>query len=65
MEYHQRAMQREDYLEVVNLRVLAVRKKGPTSEVMRGIRSLSEYLWSTRIPEEEVEIKRSVDALLA
>ena len=65
LEYHQRAMQREDYLEVVNLRVLAVRKKGPTSEVMRGIRSLSEYLWSTRIPEEEVEIKRSVDALLA
>ena len=65
LEYHQRAMRREDHLEVMNLRVLAVRKKGPTSEVMRGIRAHSEYLWRNHIPGEEIEIKRSVDALLA
>ena len=64
LEYHQRAMRREDHLEVMNLRVLAVRKKGSTSEVMRGIRAHSEnraqpHTW------EEIEIKRSVDALLA
>ena len=65
LEYHQRAMQREDHLEVMNLRVLAVRKKGSTSEVMSGIRAHSEYLWRNHIPGEEIEIKRSVDALLA
>ena len=65
MEYHQRRMQREDYLDVMNLRVLTVRKKGPTSELMKGIRSLSEYLWRNHIPDEEREIKRAVDALLA
>ena len=65
LEYHQKAMQREDHLEVMNLRVLAVRKKGSTSEVMRGIRAHSEYLWRNHIPGEEIEIKRSVDALLA
>ena len=70
LEYHQKAMQREDHLEVMNLRVLAVRKKdptknGPTSEVMRGIKAHSEYLWRNHIPGEEIEIKRSVDALLA
>ena len=65
LEYHQKAMQREDHLEVMNLRVLAVRKKGSTSEVMRGIRAHSEYLWRNHIPGEEIEIKRRVDALLA
>ena len=65
LEYHQRAMQREDYLEVVKLLVLASRKKGSTSEVMRGIRSLSEYLWRNHVPGEEVDLKQSVDALLA
>lgn len=70
LEYHERAMQREDHLEVMNLRVLAVRKKSPTkdsptSEVMRSIKAHSEYLWRNHIPGEEIEIKRSVDALLA
>ena len=65
LEYHQKAMQREDHLDVMNLRVLAVGKKGSTSEVMRGIRAHSEYLWGNYIPGEEIEIKRSVDALLA
>ena len=65
LEYHQKAMQREDHLEVMNLRVLAVRKKGPTSEAMRSIRAHAEYLWRNHIPREEIEIKRSVDALLA
>ena len=65
LEYHQRAMRREDHLEVMNLRVLAVRKKGSTSEAMRGIRVHSEYLWRNHIPGDEIEIKRSVDALLA
>ena len=65
LEYHQRAMQREDYLEVMNLLVLASREKGSTSRLVRDVRSLSQYLWRNHIPGEEVEIKRSVDALLA
>ncbi len=65
LEYHQRAMQRGDYLEVMNLQILAVRKKGLTAEVMRSIRSLSEYLWRNYVPGEEVDLKRSVEALLA
>ena len=65
LEYHQRAMQREDYLEVVKLLVLASREKGATSEVMRGLRSLSEYLWRNHVPGEEVDLKQSVYALLA
>ncbi len=65
LEYHHRAMQREDYLEILKLLVLALRKKGATSEVMRGLRSLSEYLWRNRVPAEEVDLKHSVYALLA
>ena len=65
LEYHQRAMQREDYLEVVKLLVLASRKKGSTSKVVRCIRSLSEYLWRSHIPREEVDVKQSVHSLLA
>ena len=65
LEYHQRAMQREDYIEVVKLLVLASRNKGLTSELMRGIRSLSEYLWVNHVPHEEVDLKQSVYALLA
>ena len=65
LEYHERAMQREDYLEVVKMLVLASRKNGSTSKVKSDIRSVSEYLWRNHIPDEEVEIKRNVDALLA
>ena len=64
-KYHERAMRREDYLEVVKLLVLASRKMSSTSETIRDIRSLSEYLWRNHIPDEEGEIKRAVDALLA
>ena len=65
LEYHQRAMQREDYLEVLKLLVLASREKGATSEVMRALRSLSDYLWRNQVPGEEVDLKQSVYALLA
>ena len=65
LEYHERAMQREDYLEVMNLLVLASCEKQPTSKLIRDIRSNAEYLWHNHIPVEEVEIKRAVDALLA
>ncbi len=65
LEYHQRAMHREDYLTALNLLILASRKKGATSESLRGIRSLSEYLWRNYVPPEEVDLKQSVYALLA
>ena len=65
MEYHQRAMEREDYVVAMGLLLLSARHKGATSKMRRDIRSLYVYLWHTHIPSEEEEIKQSVDALLA
>ena len=65
MEYHQRAMKREDYAVVISLLSLAARQKGATSKMKRDMRSLYEYLWRNHTPSEEVEIRKGVDALLA
>ena len=65
MEYHQRAMERKDYVVVLSLLVLGAHHKGATSKMKRDIRSLYEYVWRTHTPSEEEEIKQSVDALLA
>ena len=64
MEFHQRAMKRTDYVVVMSLLVLAAHHKGATSKMKRDIRSLYEYLWRSHTPDEEVEIKQSVDAIL-
>ena len=65
MEYHQRAMERKDYVVVMSLLVLAAGHKGATLKMKGDIRSLYEYLWRTHTPSEEEEIKQSIDALLA
>ena len=65
MEFHQRAMERKDYVLVMSLLVLAARKKGANVRTTRDIRSLYEYLWRSHTPYEEVGIKQSVDAILA
>ena len=65
MEFHQRAMKREDYVVVMNLLILAAYQKGATSKMKRDIRSPYEYLWRTHTPDEEAETKQSVGALLA
>ena len=65
MDYHQRAMERSDYIVVVRLLVLAARHKGATSKMKRDIRSLYEYLWRNYTLEEEVETRQSADAILA
>ena len=65
MEYHQRAMERNDYVVVMRLLVLAARHKGATSKMKRDIRSLYEYLWRNYTLDEEVEIRQSTDAILA
>ena len=65
MEYHQRAMQRNDYIVVMRLLVLAARQKGPNSKTKRDIRYLYEYLWRNYTLDEEVEIKQNADAILA
>ena len=65
MEFHQRAMERKDYVVVMSLLVLAARKKGANLRMKRDIRTLYEYLWRSQTPDEEVEIKQSVDAILA
>ena len=65
MEYHQRGMERKDYVVVMSLLVLAAGKKGAASKTKRDIRSLYEYLWRSHTPDEEVEIKQGVDAILA
>ena len=65
MEYHQRAMQRNDYIVVMRLLVLAARQKGPNSKTKRDIRYLYEYLWRNYTLDEEVEIKQTADAILA
>ena len=65
MEYHQKAMQRNDYVVVMKLLVLAARHKGPNSKIKRDIRSLYEYLWRNYTLDEEVEIKQNAEAILA
>ena len=65
MEFHQRAMERKDYVVVMSLLVLAARKKGANLRMKRDIRSLYEYLWRGHTLDEEVEIRQSVDAILA
>ena len=65
MEYHQKAMQRNDYVVVMRLLVLAARHKGPNSKIKRDIRSLYEYLWRNYTLDEEVEIKQNAEAILA
>ena len=65
LEYHQRAMQREDYCEVMNLLVLASRKRGPASKTRWDMLSLYEHLWGNHVPREEVDLKQIVDAFLA
>ncbi len=65
MDYHQRAMERSDYVVVMRLLVLAARDKGATSKMKRDIRSLYEYLWRNYTLDEEVETRQSADAILA
>ena len=65
LEYHQRAMDRNDYVLVLSLLVLAAHHKGATSRMKRDIRTLHEFLWRSHTPEEEVEIRHSADAMLA
>ena len=65
MEYHQKAMERGDYVVAMNLLVLAARQKEVTPRVKRTIRYIYDYLWRNRTPSEELELRKSVDALLA
>ena len=65
MEYHQKAMEHGDYLLVMSLFVLAARQKEPTPRVKRTIRYIYDYLWRTHTPKEELELRQSVEALLA
>ena len=65
MEYHQRAMERNDYVVVMRLLVLAARHKGATSKMKRDIRSLYEHLWRNYTLDEEVETRQSAEAILA
>ena len=65
MEYHQRAMEREDYVVVMGLLLLSARHKGATSKMKRDMRSLYEFLWRSHTPGDEIEIKQSADAILA
>ncbi len=65
MEFHRRAMQRNDYVVVMRLLVLAARHKGATSTMKRDMRSLYEYLWRNYTLDEESETRQSADAILA
>ena len=65
LEFHQRAMERRDYVSAMNLLAMVARKGEATSKTKRDIRSLYEYLWHNYTLEEEVELKQSVDAILA
>lgn len=65
MEYHRRAMEREDYLTVMSLLILATRQKGSTSKTKRDMRTLYDHLWASHTPREEVETKQIADRLLA
>ena len=65
IEYHRTAMEREDYVVMISLLILAACKKGATSRMKREIRYLHDYLWRNHTPNEEAEVRRSADALLA
>ena len=64
MEFHRGAMERNDYVVVMRLLVLAARHKGATSKMKRDVRSLYEYLWRNYTLDEEVETRQSADAIL-
>ena len=64
MAYHQRGMERNDYVVVIRLLVLAARHKGATSKMKRDIRSLYEYLWRNYTLDDEVETRQCADAVL-
>ena len=65
LEFHRKAMERKDYVVVIDLLVLAARREGATSRTKRDIRALYEYLWHNHTPAEEVEAKQRVEAILA
>ena len=65
MEFHQRAMERNDYVVVMSLLVLAARKDGANLRTVRDIRLLYEHLWRNYTLDEEVEIRQRADAILA
>lgn len=65
MEYHRRTMEREDYLTVMSLLILAARQKGSTSKTKRDMRALYDHLWNSHTPREEIETKEIADILLA
>ena len=58
-------MERGDYVVAMNLLVLAARQKEATPRVKRTIRYIHDYLWRNHTPSEELELRKSVDALLA
>ncbi|MDE2940222.1 MAG: hypothetical protein OXR67_15100 [Chloroflexota bacterium] len=65
LDFHQRAMKREDYCVALKLLVLASREKGSSSRTRLEMMSLYEHLWGSHVPREEVDLKQSVDAVLA
>ena len=65
MEYHRRTMEREDYLTVMGLLILAARQKGSTSKTKRDMRTLYDHLWTSHTPREEIETKEIAGILLA
>ncbi len=65
LEFHHTALERRDYVTAMNLLILGARTGKATSKTKRDIRSLYEYLWHNDTPEEEVELRRNVDAILA
>ena len=65
MKFHRKAMERNDYVVVMDLLVLAARQERTTSRTKRDIRSLYEYLWHSYTPAEEIEVKQRVEAILA
>ena len=65
MEFHRRAMERNDYVEMMKLLVLAARHKRATSKTRRDIRALYEYLWQNFTLDEEAETRQSAESILA
>ena len=58
-------MERNDYVVVMSLLVLAARKDGANLRTVRDIRLLYEHLWRNYTLDEEVEIRQRADAILA
>ena len=65
LEYHQKVMERGDYVMAMSLLVLAARQKEATPRVTRTIRYIYDHLWRNHTPREELELRQSVEALLA